>query len=153
MTMFAVLIEGEKYFPNLPFINDEAFVNVIKNSNLVECNDNKNNYNTSDSQTDDIDIYKSTTDDKSYTTDDTSNVDFNHFETTSTQQDTQSIKSNEIDGSLNESKQEPRKGTIDILYTNENYTNAAKSKDMNEQIQNTKLVETNPRMEYVTVGR
>lgn len=145
--MYAVLIEGEKYFPNSPFINDEDFVNAIKGSSLAECNDNKNNYNTNNSQTEDI--YTSTIDYKSYTTDDgTSNVDFNHFETTSTQQDTQSIKSNGIDGSLNESKHEPRKGIIDILYTNENYTDAVKSKDMNEQT-DTKLVENDPRIENV----
>lgn len=146
MTLYAVLIEGEKHFPDSPFINDEAFVNVIKNSNLVECNDNKNNYNTDDDRhTEVIDVYKSTTDDKSYATGVTRNVDFNHFETTSTstQQDTQSIKSNEIDGSLSESKHEPRKGIIDILYTNENYTNAAKSQDLNEQT-DTKLVANNP---------
>lgn len=143
--MYAVLIEGEKYFPHSPFINDEAFVNAIKGSSLAECNDNKNNYNTKNSQTEDIST--STIDYKSYTTDDdTSNADYNHFETTSTQQDTQSIKSNGIDGSLNESIHEPRKGIIDILYTNENYTDAVKSKDMNEQT-DTKLVEIDPRIE------
>lgn len=151
MTMYAVLMEGEKYFPNSFFINDETFVNVIKGSNLLECNDNKNNQNN-DSQSEVIGMYNSTTIeyDKSYTTDST--VDFNHLETTSTQQDTQSIKPNEIDGSLNESKHEPRKGIIDILYTNENYTDAAKSKDMNEQ-SDTKLVKDNPRTEFVSFGR
>lgn len=149
MTIYSVLIEGEKYFPNSPFINDEAFVNAIKGSSLAECNDKKNNYNTDNSQTENI--YKSTTinDDYSSTTDDgTSNVNFNHFETASTQQDTQSIKSNEIDGSLNDTEFVPRKGIIDILYTNENYTDATKSKDLNEQT-NVKLVGNNSGIENV----
>ncbi|XP_037048575.1 uncharacterized protein LOC119083059 isoform X1 [Bradysia coprophila] len=152
MTMYAVIVEGEKYFPNLPFINDEAFINVIKDSSLADCIDNKNNYNTDDSHTRHTEeIYTATTatiDDKSYTTDSSSNIDFNQFATATTQQDTQSIKSNEIDGSLNESKHEPRKGIIDILYTNENYTNAAKY--VNE-LTDTEGVENNPAIENVAV--
>lgn len=140
--MYAVLTEGEKYFPNSPFINDDAFVNVIKTNSLAEC---KNIYSTNDSQSENI------TDNNSYstTTDDVSSLNFHQFETTSA---LQSINSNEIDGSLNESKHEPRKGIIDILYTNENYTDAAKLRDMNEQT-DTKLVGDNLKVENVTVGK
>lgn len=151
MTLYAVVTEGDQYFPDSPFINDEAFANVIKGSSLVECNDdNKNNYNTNDSPTTE-DSYKSTIDGKSYTTDGSSYMDFNHFDTTTyTQQDTQSIKSNEIDGSLNESKHEPRKGIIDILYTNENYTNAAKY--VNEEMDR-ELLESNHRLDNIFAGK
>ncbi len=156
--MYAVIVEGEKYFPNSPFINDEAFVNVIKASSLAECNDNKNNYTGNNDSRNEEDASTTaatkTIDDKLYTTDGSSNIntDFNQFETTSTQQDTQSIKSNEIDGSVNESKHEPRKGIIDILYTNENYTNAAKSQYVNEQT-DTELFENNHRMGTESVGK
>lgn len=157
MSMYAVIVEGEKQFPNAPTsINDEAFINVIKGSSLADCIDNKNNYSTDNSRTEG-EIYTTTVpttiDDESYTTDSSSNTDFNQFTTaTATQPDTQSIKSNEIDGSLNESKHEPRKGIIDILYTNENYT--AKSEYVNEH-NDTESVENylTSTMENIAVGK
>ncbi|KAJ6643398.1 hypothetical protein Bhyg_08359 [Pseudolycoriella hygida] len=138
MTMYAVLSEGEPYFPQSPFINDAAFVNVIRGSNLVECDNNKSIYNIKEV----VDGYRTTTEDKSFTTDRTSTIDFNHLENAS-QQDAQSTKSNEIEGSFNESKHEPKSGFIDIFYTNENYTNAAAiANGMNDEV-DMKLEEDN----------
>lgn len=153
MTLYAVVNEGEKYFPDSPFINDEAFVNAIKGSSLAECNDNTNNYDPTDSHTEDS--YKSTIgSSKSYTIDGSTYMDFNHFDTTTNAaRDTQSIISDEIDGSLNESKHEPRKGIIDILYTNENYTNAAaKSSYVNEQT-GIKAIDSDEWIKNVSAGK